>query len=253
MRGVDRASHAAAQEPGHHTSEVPLDSIQHLSTYNADHNFRYNLQETRLRKCASLIDLLPVGNLLDIGCSAGEWALLWKSRGWNAAGIDVNREHVALAQNAGIDARFCDLNRDPLPFADVHFDLIFAGEVIEHLVDTDGFLSEIHRCCKPGGNVLLTTPNLASFENRIRLLFGVYPKWLNYNFSESSHVRGYTPHVLKRQLRAHGFRVVRHLGNWVPFIPQRFIDDVKMPSLAITGDLLPNLAMDIIVLASKAE
>jgi hypothetical protein len=92
---------------------------------------------------------------------------------------------------------------------------------------------------------------LASFENRIRLLLGIYPKWLNYNLSESGHVRGYTPGVLRKQLGMHGFQVVRHLGNWVPFIPQHFVDDVKMPSLAITGDLLPTLAMDIILLARK--
>jgi len=69
--------------------------------------------------------------------------------------------------------------------------------------------------------------------------------------SESGHVRGYTPGALKKQLAAHDFAVVRHLGNWVPFIPQHFVDDVKMPSLAVTGDLLPSLAMDIIILARK--
>jgi 2-polyprenyl-3-methyl-5-hydroxy-6-metoxy-1,4-benzoquinol methylase len=240
-----------SQQPENPTMAVPLDAIQQLSAYNAGHDFRYNLQESRLRKCASLIGSLPVGRLLDIGCSRGDWADLWQSRGWQVAGIDVNRDHIAIAQNSGVDARFCDLNRDPLPFDDAQFDLIFAGEVIEHLVDTDGFLNEIYRCCKLGGNLLLTTPNLASFENRIRLLLGIYPKWLNYNFEESGHVRGYTSRALKRQLAVHGFRVLRHVGNWVPFIPQHFIDDIKMPALAITGDLLPGLAMDIIVLARK--
>jgi SAM-dependent methyltransferase len=227
--------------------------MQGLSLYNASRDFNYNLRESRLRKCASVIQSLPIGHLLDIGCSNGEWALRWKARGWETTGLDINRDNVALARNAGIEARLCDLNRDPLPFCDAEFDLIFAGEVIEHLVDTDGFLDEVRRCTKPGGHLLLTTPNLASFENRIRLLLGVYPKWLNYNLSESGHVRGYTPTVLKRQLAAHGFRVLRHTGNWVPFVPQHFIDDAKMPSLAITGDLFPNLAMDIIVLASKVE
>jgi 2-polyprenyl-3-methyl-5-hydroxy-6-metoxy-1,4-benzoquinol methylase len=225
--------------------------MQQLSMYNAGHDFGYNLQESRLRKCVSIIESLPVGRLLDIGCTRGDWALRWQSQGWKAAGVDVNPEQIGLAINSGIDAHVCDLNRDALPFDDAQFDLIFAGEVIEHLIDTDGFLREVSRCCKPGGNLLLTTPNLASFENRARLLLGIYPKWLNYNLDGSGHVRLYTPRTLKRQLMAHGFRVVRHTGNWVPFIPQRFIDDVKMPSLAITGDLLPNLAMDIIVLARR--
>jgi len=224
-----------------------------LSAYNAGHEFSYDLRESRLRKCASLIESLPVGRLLDIGCTNGNWARHWATRGWDTAGIDISQDYVAAARDAGVDARFCDLNRDSLPFGDTEFDLIFAGEVIEHLVDTDGFLAEVCRCCKRGGHLIVTTPNLASFENRIRLLLGVYPAWLNYNLSGSGHVRAYTPRVLKRQLLGHGFRVLRHTGNWVPFIPQYFVDDLKMPALSFTGDLLPNLAMDIIVLARREK
>jgi len=227
------------------------DTTQSLSGYNATRDFGYDLRESRLRKCVSLIESLPAGRLLDVGCSQGDWALLWRSRGWSTAGVDINRDRVAIARNAGVEARFCDLNRDPLPFGDAEFDLVFAGEVIEHLVDTDSFLAEIRRCTEPGGHLLLTTPNLASFENRIRLLLGIYPNWLNYNLAGSGHVRGYTPRVLKRQLAAHGFRVLRHTGNWVPFIPQQFVDDIRMPILAVTGDILPSLAMDIIILARR--
>jgi 2-polyprenyl-3-methyl-5-hydroxy-6-metoxy-1,4-benzoquinol methylase len=226
-------------------------TMQQLSNYNADHDFSYNFRESRLRKCGLIMESLPIGRLLDIGCSRGDWALRWHARGWKVAGVDINPEQIELANEAGVDAHVCDLNRETLPFPDAQFDLIFAGEVIEHLVDTDGFLTEVCRCCKSGGHLLLTTPNLASFENRVRLLLGIYPKWLNYNLDGSGHVRLYTPRTLKRQLLVNGFSVVRHTGNWVPFIPQRFIDDVRMPSLAITGDLLPNLSMDIIILARK--
>jgi ubiquinone/menaquinone biosynthesis C-methylase UbiE len=246
-KGNDATSRTAENTAGERT----FGPMQRLSAYNAGREFNYNLQEGRLRKCASIIESLPAGRLLDIGCSTGDWALRWQARGWDTAGVDLNREHIAAARDAGVDARFCDLNRDPLPFDDAQFDLIFAGEVIEHLVDTDGFLAEVRRCCKSRGHLLLTTPNLASFENRVRLLLGIYPKWLNYNLTESGHVRGYTPRALKGQLAAHGFQFLRQVGNWVPFIPQHFVDDVKIPALSITGTLLPNLAMDIIVLARK--
>jgi len=227
--------------------------MQTISEYNEATKFNYDLRESRLKKCVRLLAALPAGRLLDIGCSTGDWCLFWQTRGWEPIGIDIDREHVAVAHGRGIDARYCDLNSEPIPVESESVDLVFAGEVIEHLVDTDGFLRELHRCCKPGGHLLLTTPNLASFENRIRLLLGIYPKWLNYSLAESGHVRGYTPSALKQQLAMQGFRMVRHLGNWVPFIPQHFIDDLKMPSLAFTGDLLPSLAMDIIVHARRCD
>lgn len=222
-----------------------------VSEYNEAKKFVYDLRESRLKKCVRLIESLSPGRLLDIGCSEGNWGLFWRRRGWQPAGVDIDREHVSIAKERGIDARYCDLNSQKIPFESETFDLIFAGEVIEHLVDTDGFLAELNRCCKTNGHLLLTTPNLASFENRVRLLLGIYPKWLNYNLSESGHVRGYTPGALKKQLGAHGFKVIRNLGNWVPFIPQHFVDDVKVPGLSITGDILPTLAMDIIMLARK--
>ena len=59
---------------------------------------------------------------------------------------------------------------------------------------------------------------------------------VNYNLAGSGHVRAYTPGVLKKQLRDHGFRIVLHKGNWVPFIPQHFVNDIDVPWLAITGE-----------------
>lgn len=222
-----------------------------ISDYNIATKFTYEMRESRLKKCIKVMKSLKPGRLLDIGCSSGDWATYWTNLGWECSGVDIDRDHVAIARQRGIDAKHCDLNHDPLPFEDQSFDLIFAGEVIEHLIDTDGFLRELQRCVRPGGAVLVTTPNLVSFENRVRILLGIYPIWVNYNLAGSGHVRAYTLRVLKRQLREYGFQVVVHKGNWVPFVPQRFLNDINMPVLAITGDIFPSLSMDIIMLARR--
>lgn len=225
--------------------------MQSVSEYNKTKTFTYDMAESRLRKCSKMIETLRPGKLLDIGCSTGTWSMHWKERGWSASGIDIDQKHVETARQNGIDARFCDLNSAQIPFQSESFDLVFAGEVIEHIVDTDGFLAEVARCTKIGGHVIVTTPNLASFENRLRLALGMYPAWLNYNLQGSGHVRGYTLPVLESQMKSYGLQMVKHAGNWVPFIPQHFTDDIKIPLLSLTGDWFPSLSMDIIVMARK--
>jgi 2-polyprenyl-3-methyl-5-hydroxy-6-metoxy-1,4-benzoquinol methylase len=222
-----------------------------VSEYNAERNFAINFKESRLKKAARLLNTLRPGAMLDIGCATGEWALHWKNRGWTVSGVDVNPSAAEAAAQNGVEACCLDLNAAPLPHPKESFNLIFAGEVIEHIVDTDFFLKELARCLKPGGYVLLTTPNLASWENRLRLLLGKYPRWLDYRLTDCGHVRGYTLGALKRQLKMHGLTPRRCVGNWVPVLPQAWMDDVRFPWLAATGTWLPGLSMDLIVLAQK--
>jgi len=198
-----------------------------------------------------IIKKIKKGYFLDIGCSTGEWGQYWIRHGWDVSGTDINRDHLRESEKKGIKISYCDLNTEKLPYRNDFFDLIFAGEIIEHLIDTDGFLEEVYRCLRPGGFLLLTTPNLVSFENRLRSVLGFYPKWVDYRLQGSGHIRAYTLPALKHQLRSTGFKVKKVTGNWVPFIPQRFADDVKFPCLSFTGSLFPGLAMDIIVLAEK--
>lgn len=223
-----------------------------LSSFNRNRGFTLNLRESRVKKSIQIIQSISSrGKLLDIGCSTGEWALFWKNEGWESYGIDVNEENISQTEKKGIKASLCDLNSQPIPFSDDYFDVIIAGEVIEHLVDTDRFVHDLSRCLKVGGYLLITTPNLVSFENRLRILLGLYPVWVDYRLANSGHVRAYTPRTLKKQLRSFGFEIVKTIGNWVPFIPQRILNDVQCPILAISGSIFPSLSMDIIMLARK--
>ncbi len=183
-----------------------ISSFNRATFANLDTDFR----ESRLRKALQLAEEEPPGHILDIGCGRGGFAARLMTKGWRASGIDMTEEQVAVACSAGLDARVADVAHRGLPFDDQAFDCVFAGEIIEHLVDTDLFLAEIRRVLKPGACVILTTPNLASFENRLRLLLGLYPMWVDYRLAGVGHVRAYTPRILKRQLGTHGFRVEKH-------------------------------------------
>ena len=64
---------------------------------------------------------------------------------------------------------------EPFPIPNDSVDVVFANEVIEHIIDTDNFVSEIHRVLKPRGYAILATENLASWHNIVALLFGNQP------------------------------------------------------------------------------
>lgn len=212
---------------------------------------RIDLRESRVRKLLRLLDRERPGRLLDVGCAGGDLAAVLATRGWHAHGAEVEAALVDAARARGVDARRVDLDREPLPWPEGTFDAIVAAEVLEHVIDTDHVLAEIARVLRPGGALVVTTPNLASLENRVRLLLGRYPMWMDVGVEGAGHLRYYTPRVLRAQLARHGLRVERHVGNWVPLVPQRWLDDRRAPWLALTGDWWPSLAMGILMKARR--
>jgi SAM-dependent methyltransferase len=79
----------------------------------------------------------------------------------------ANRSQVKILEN--------NLEEEPLPFNDAYFDTIALTDVIEHLFDPIGSLEELFRVLKPGGVVLLHTPNIAKWTRRLKLLAGYFP------------------------------------------------------------------------------
>ena len=159
--------------------------------------------------------------LLDIGCHNG--ALTARVRDYlgatDAWGVDIDSTIMEEARDKGIKATFANLDEAPLPFGDSAFDCVHAGDVLEHVFSPDNILRECHRVLRPGGYVVLTTPNLASWRNRLGLLFGWQPLGsevstvihLGNPFSPvgqpAGHLRVFTPRALVELAQLHGFRL----------------------------------------------
>jgi SAM-dependent methyltransferase len=92
--------------------------------------------------------------------------------GHRLVGIDVDPEAIARARDRGIDARAHDLNGPALPFDDHSFDVVIAGEVLEHLQFPSAVVTELRRVLRPDGILLGSVPNAFRLRNRLTFLLG---------------------------------------------------------------------------------
>jgi SAM-dependent methyltransferase len=121
------------------------------------------IQEAVLRRILDL-RLPPGARILDAPCGAGGLAVELRDRGYAAFGADIDS---TAASALGDAFKAADLAR-PLPWSDAFFDLVLSVEGIEHLENRHAYLREIARVLKPGGTLVLTTPNIVSLRSRVR-------------------------------------------------------------------------------------
>jgi SAM-dependent methyltransferase len=110
------------------------------------------------------------GMLLDVGCGAGNIGADLIKLGFHVVGLDHSPEAVKLANARGLDARLCDLDSDGLGCQDSTFDVVWAGDVLEHVFDPIFLLKEASRVLKKDGSFYLSVPNEFPLRTRLALL-----------------------------------------------------------------------------------
>jgi SAM-dependent methyltransferase len=203
---------------------------------------------------------------MDIGCSDGELTYLIAKliKADKIIGIDIDIEALKKAKAKGIDTYRLDVDKDPLPCKDDSVDFITALDIIEHLINPDNLLRESKRCLKKGGHLLITTPNMASWYNRILLLFGYpilgidlsneyrYKYPLGVTSIISGHKKLYTLNSLEGLLTYHGFKIVTAKGYpqvWSKTIPSGILKFVLYIDQLLSHKT--TLAANMLVLATK--
>ncbi|WP_328871160.1 class I SAM-dependent methyltransferase [Streptomyces sp. NBC_00287] len=176
------------------------------------------------RMLAAALGTDTPGTILDIGCGDGTAAAVAAPLlpGHRIIGVDWSQDALRRARTRlACSPVRGELTDGGLPFRSESADAVLFSEVIEHLVDPDAALDEIRRVLRPGGHLMLSTPNLAAWYNRALLLAGIQPV-----FSEVSlraihgrpgkevvgHLRLYTARALREFVAASGFEVVRLAG-----------------------------------------
>lgn len=170
-------------------------------------------QERRLRLILAAAEARASGAVLDDGCGVGLYLERLAAGASRALGVEFDFERAAeagrrLSQAAPGRGVVAQAPAESLPYASATFDLVLSHEVLEHVPDDRRALQEIVRVLRPGGRLLLFTPNRSyPFEThgifwRGRYRFGNIPL-VNYlpDFLRrrlAPHVRAYTRRHLDR-------------------------------------------------------
>jgi len=171
--------------------------------------------------------------------------------------LDVGGGYKSVKDDLGVDweVEVFDLTRDADYTGDINedwpvsekYDVVFCGEVIEHAKDTNHFLSQCMNALKDGGVLVITTPNLASWKNRLRLLFGRQPCYADIML----HYHVYTLSYLTKLVCDAGFRVIRLRGSGMIFTAPGSWNPFLRRIGRVSGDLCPALSHHIILTAQK--
>ena len=162
-----------------------------LKPYDGRNYGRHHLRNFLEKNALRIVDVL------DIGAGNGEDLAIVKSiiADSRIKACEWDIENCEKLESFGAEVFQCDLERDLLPYGDSKFDLIIADQIFEHIKDVFWVTHEVSRTLKVGGYLYIAVPNLASFHNRILLLFGHQP---TCNYSNGPHVRVFTVGDLKK-------------------------------------------------------
>ncbi len=141
-----------------------------------------------------MIELVGEGKILEIGIE--------KNRMTNGTSLDCVKEY-----NPDI---LCDLNKEKIPSGDESFDVVVAGEILEHTINPYKVVKEFYRILKPKGTLILSVPNTCSLINRLNMLRGKLPTGCAMPSDDDSyahHIVDFNKRNITELLEKLGFKI----------------------------------------------
>jgi 2-polyprenyl-3-methyl-5-hydroxy-6-metoxy-1,4-benzoquinol methylase len=266
--------------------QIAIDEF-HACEEARQHGYHYDTARLQQLEAKTILRYLPKGGvLLDVGTGSGVIPRAAQLMGAEVHSVDFPKtggtEALARLMGFGIAGYYAEFGRDQLPIADGSVDVVFCGNIIEHLIHTPRhFLRECKRLLKSGGHLVVDTKNAVDLKTRLKLLCGisnwpaiegVYENEFNY-----FHHKEYTLEELARAVELSGFEVrervaeevffhrsLRRLGSvrlmggdrrqasefGTGFNPLHPYEYARVALLALTR-AMPNLRSDILVVGRK--
>lgn len=144
--------------------------------------------------------------VLDVGCSSGYLARPLAERGCVVVGLELDEAAAEQARRWCEEVMVGDVERMELPFERDSFDVVLCADVIEHLRDPEAFLARVRPLIRPGGRLVLSTPNVANWAIRLSLLFGRF-RYTERGILDRTHTHLFTRKTLVECLERAGYQL----------------------------------------------
>jgi len=141
--------------------------------------------------------------ILDVGCATGALLAWLRERGWETTGLEISPAADYAKQTRKLDVSRKSLEEADFPAAS--FNVILASHLVEHLNNPDEFIANAGKILRPGGFLLVSTPNAGSFQAKI-----FKNNWRSAIFD---HLFLYSKKTIRKHLQKHGFKI-RGIYTW---------------------------------------
>lgn len=162
--------------------------------------------------------VLPGDEVLDLGCGRGELAAEMVERGCRLVGVDfIPSDQVTpvLEQYIQTDLLANGIAEVSPRLGNRKFDKILLLDIIEHLADPASVVRECRKLLRPGGQIIVSVPNVANISVRLLLLLGRFD-YLERGILDRTHLRFFTRKTIRQLLDTEGFAVVKHRMTVIP-------------------------------------
>lgn len=175
-----------------------------MSNYSASHFDKSN-ENTSWYKAFHFIK--PGSSILDIGCSSGNFgAALIEFRECQVDGVEIAKDDIAEATTKLGHVYALDVEREELDLITKSYDVIYFGDVIEHLINPVKVLKKVSKLLKPGGKVIFSIPNMAHIAVRLDLLQGRF-EYTKTGLLDNTHLHYYDRVEVERVFKEAGYDV----------------------------------------------
>ncbi|MBW7997910.1 MAG: class I SAM-dependent methyltransferase [Candidatus Glassbacteria bacterium] len=172
------------------------------------------LETGKTNRLSYAMDWVEGDTVLDVGCQRGVYSYYLAKNGKKVVGVEVDRTVLEIAErkftHPNLSFKSVDGTRLDLPAES--FDCALLLEVLEHTYHPRGLIREVHRVLKPGGTLIVSVPNAASYHTLARSLFlptasyfAEMETWPDFATDQRDHYYYWDAFTLYRLLNRQGF------------------------------------------------